>query len=67
MYVSEKEIIGFKNKYNLPVVKSPCPADGNTKREYMKNLLMSLEKENPGLMKRLYRSIESSNIKGWDI
>jgi tRNA(Ile)-lysidine synthase TilS/MesJ len=66
MYVPEKEIIGFKNKYNLPVVKSPCPADGNTKREYMKNLLSTLEKENPGLIQRLYRAIEGSNINGWD-
>ncbi len=46
MYVSEKDVIGFKNKYDLPVVKSPCPADGNTKREYMKkNLLANLEKK----------------------
>ncbi|GMQ57047.1 tRNA 2-thiocytidine(32) synthetase TtcA [Vallitalea sediminicola] len=67
MYVAEKDIIGFKNKYNLPVVKSPCPADGNTKREYMKNLLSNLEKENPGLGQRLYRSIESSDIKGWQL
>ncbi|MCT4688458.1 tRNA lysidine(34) synthetase [Vallitalea sp.] len=65
MYVAEKDLIGFKNKYNLPVVKSPCPADGNTKREYMKNLLSNLEKENPGLVQRLYRAIESSDIKGW--
>ena len=65
MYVAEKDLIGFKNKYNLPVVKSPCPADGNTKREYMKNLLSNLEKENPGLVQRLYRAIEGSDIKGW--
>ncbi|GKX28751.1 tRNA 2-thiocytidine(32) synthetase TtcA [Vallitalea longa] len=65
MYVSERDLIGFKNKYNLPVVKSPCPADGNTKREYMKNLLNKLNNENPGLIQRLYRAIESSDIKGW--
>lgn len=65
MYVSEKDVIGFKNKYNLPVVKSPCPADGNTKREYMKNLLANLEKENPGLSRRLYHAIEGSGIQGW--
>lgn len=65
MYVSERDLIGFKNKYNLPVVKSPCPADGNTKREYMKNLLNDLNKDNPGLIQRLYRAIEGSDIKGW--
>ena len=30
MFVSEAEVIGFKNKYHLPVVKSPCPAGGHT-------------------------------------
>lgn len=65
MYVSERDLVGFKNKYDLPVVKSPCPADGNTKREYMKNLLKNLNTENPGLTQRLYRAIEDSQIKGW--
>ncbi|QUI23423.1 tRNA 2-thiocytidine biosynthesis protein TtcA [Vallitalea pronyensis] len=65
MFVSEKDVIGFKNKYHLPVVKSPCPADGHTKREYMKNLLADLERDNPGLSQRLYRAIEGSQIKGW--
>ena len=33
MYVSEADVIGFKNKNNLPVCKTPCPADGHTKRD----------------------------------
>ena len=36
LYVTEADVIGFKNKMNLPVVKNPCPADGFTKREYVK-------------------------------
>ena len=31
MYVSEAEVKGFRNKYNLPVVENPCPVDGVTK------------------------------------
>ena len=44
MYVKEADVKGFVNKYNLAVVKSPCPADGHTKREYIKQLahLLSL-------------------------
>ena len=37
--------IGFVNKYEVPVVKSPCPADGHTKREYIKQLLRKLNLE----------------------
>ena len=35
--MNESDVIGFVNKYDIPVVKSPCPADGHTKREYMKD------------------------------
>ena len=39
LYVSEADIIGFKNRYQLPVCKNPCPVDGKTKREFVKNLI----------------------------
>ena len=54
MYVNEADIKGFRNKYDLPVVKSPCPADGYTKREYAKNLLRQLNLENPGAKERMF-------------
>lgn len=65
MYVSEADVKGFVNKYNLPVVKSPCPADGHTKREYIKNLLRQLNLENPGVKKRMFTAIQNGNMKGW--
>ena len=39
LYMNEADVIGFVNKNHVPVVKSPCPADGHTKREYVKQLL----------------------------
>ena len=30
MLVSEADVKGFRNKYQLPVCKNPCPMDGNT-------------------------------------
>ncbi len=65
MFVEETSVIGFMKKYNLPVAKNPCPADGHTKREYVKNLVKTLEKENPGVKDRLFSSIIHGNIKGW--
>ncbi len=38
-YVPEKDIIHFVRALNLPVVQSPCPANGYTKRQDMKELL----------------------------
>lgn len=65
MYMNEADVIGFVNKYELPVVKSPCPADGHTKREYIKNLLCQLNLENPGVKERMFTAIQNGNMKGW--
>ena len=65
MFVSEMEVIGFKNKYNLPVIKSPCPVDGYTKRQYAKELVKQLNTEHPGARERMFHAILSGNISGW--
>lgn len=65
MYVHEADIIGFKNKYDLPVFKNPCPADGYTRREYVKQLVRQLNRENPGCKERMFTAILNGNIPGW--
>jgi len=65
MYMNESDVIGFVNKYDVPVVKSPCPADGNTKREYIKQLLRQLNLENPGVKERMFTAIQNGNLQGW--
>ena len=65
MFVDEAYVIGFKNKYALPTVKNPCPADGYTKREYAKKLLRQLNLENPGVKERMFSAILNGNIAGW--
>lgn len=65
MYMNEADVIGFVNKYDVPVVKSPCPADGHTRREYVKNLLRQLNLENPGVKERMFTAVRTGNMKGW--
>lgn len=65
MYVDEADVIGFKNAYNLPVVKSRCPIDGFTKREYAKDLVKQLEREHRGARNRMFTAILNGNIAGW--
>ena len=65
MYVYEADVKGFCNKYQLPVVKSPCPADGYTKRQYVKDLLRKLNQENPGVKERMFSAIVNGNISDW--
>lgn len=65
IYMHEADVIGFVNKENIPVVKSPCPVDGLTKREYVNELIRSINKETPGVKDRMFTAIKNSNINGW--
>lgn len=65
MFVDEADVIGFQNKYHLPVTKNPCPADGHTKREYVKGLLHSLNCDHPGVKERMFAAILNGDLEGW--
>ncbi len=65
MYMNESDVIGFVNKNQVPVVKSPCPADGYTRREYVKQLLRRLNQENPGVKERMFTAIVNGKLEGW--
>lgn len=67
IYIPEAMIKGFINKYNVPVVKSPCPADKHTKREYTNQLIRQLNLENPGVKNRIFHAITTGNIEGWPL
>ena len=60
IYVREKDIKGAVNRCAIPVIHNPCPANGETQREYMKNLITKIEKETrPGLRKRMFTAIQN--------
>lgn len=66
IYVREGDIKGAVRRLGVPVLHNPCPANGNTKRKEMKDLIARLNKEmNPGLKKRLFTAIKNSEIDGW--
>lgn len=65
IYLNEVDIIGFVRKNHVPVVKSPCPVDGHTRREYIKQLIRNLNLENPGVKERMFTAVQNSQLDGW--
>lgn len=61
----ERQIKTFVKKAALPVEESPCPANGNTEREAMKELLHSLDRQHRGIYRRIVGALERGNIDGW--
>ena len=66
VYMKEADVIGFVHKHDVPVVKSPCPADGHTRREYVKQLLRQLNLENPGVKDRMFTAVQSG-LEEWRV
>ncbi|MEG2858061.1 MAG: tRNA 2-thiocytidine biosynthesis TtcA family protein, partial [Clostridia bacterium] len=48
LYVHESMVRGTVTRLSLPVVSNPCPANGNTKRQEIKELLRELNGRYPG-------------------
>ncbi|MBE6662163.1 MAG: tRNA 2-thiocytidine(32) synthetase TtcA [Ruminococcaceae bacterium] len=65
IYMPEKDVRYFAQKAELPVIKSPCPADGNTERAEMNKLLLELERNNKGLRYRIFGAIQRGEIDGF--
>ncbi len=65
IYAKESDIRYFMRANNIPVVRSTCPQDKKTKREYVKNLIDNIDSENEGFKHRLLTAIQNGNIDGF--
>ena len=66
MYVPEWECRSFVNKSDIHIVKNPCLADGNTKRQETKELLAELSLRYDNLQEKVFGAIKRSSLKGWN-
>lgn len=58
LLVDERDVIGFTRKYELPVVANPCPADGATRREDVKQFIRESRKQFPNIRESLFSAVE---------
>ncbi len=65
IYVTERQTRGYIKRNNIQIMPKACPMDGYSKREDMKNLIKSFQKDIPNIRANIYGAIKRSNIKGW--
>ena len=65
LYCREDEIRRTVERLQLPVVHNPCPADGSSRRQEVKELIGQLEKTYPDLKQKLFGSIQRYPLYGW--
>ena len=65
MYVPERGVANFVQAQGIEVVKNTCPMDGSTKREYAKQLMEQISRDNPGAKERLMHAIVNGRFADW--
>ncbi len=67
IYVKEEDIKHIAHKHNMPVSANPCPQDKHTKREFMKELTNSIQKDVPFAKEHMLSAIASpKRYNLWD-
>ena len=65
LYCGESLIRNTAQRLDLPVVKNPCPADGSTKRQEIKELIYELQGRYPGLKARAFGAMQRLPLPAW--
>ena len=65
LYCGEGMVRGAAKRNGLPVVHNPCPADGYTKRQEVKELVAELEHKYPGLKDRVFGAMQRLPLPEW--
>lgn len=67
VYIEEYMTKKATKKFNYPVIVNPCPANGSTKRQDVKELLTQLNSTMPGVKKNIFGALNNSEkLFIWD-
>ena len=64
IYTPEKDTKRFVKKNNLTIMPKVCPMDGTSKRESMKEMIITLQKDIPMIRANLFGAIQR-NLPDW--
>ncbi len=65
IFARESDCARVVRKENLPTVKSKCPADGNTERQEVKEMLSALEKKYGDVRNKILGAMQRKEINGY--
>ena len=67
LYCHEDEVRRAVERLRLPVVQNPCPANGSTRRQEVKELLVQLEQRYPNLRQKIFGAVQRYPLYGWNL
>ena len=67
LYCGEWMLRKAAEREHLPVVFNPCPADGYTKRQEVKELIVSLQAQYPDLKSKIFGAMQRQPLPKWGV
>ena len=67
LYCGEGQIRNVAAREGLPVVHNPCPANGSTKRQEVKELIVGLSKQYPRLKDYTFGAMQRLPLPEWGV
>jgi len=67
LYADEYLIRRTARKLDIPIVKNPCPANGNTKRQEIKEFVAKMNSAYPGYSTKIFNAMQRLPLDGWEI
>ena len=67
LYVGEQAIEHFAARMQLPVVHNTCPADKHTKRQEVKELIVTLQAQYPDLKTKIFGAMQRLPLPKWGV
>ena len=65
IFAPEAEIKSTAERLELPVFKNPCPNDGESKRQEIKDLIYNLRKDYPDLKEKVFGGLCRAKLSGF--
>ena len=65
LYCGEGMVRNAAVRHELPIVHNPCPADGNTRRQEVKELIEHLRKDYPNLKDYVFGAMQRLPLPEW--
>ena len=66
LYIHEKTVDHFAKRMELPIIENRCPADKQTKRQEIKELVYTLSQTYPDLKERVFGAMQRLPLPEWE-
>lgn len=66
LYIHEKTVDHFAKRMELPIIENRCPADKQTKRQEIKELVYTLSQTYPDLKERVFGAMQRFPLPEWE-